>query len=285
MRERPSFIRRAGLVLGTGVLTATLAGCGEATQKPVISTPRPGIETIKPSPAESIIMAQAASLGFKPSTKEQQLWSHSYLLNPETSLNLSKKAAEDKAERRIQDTLGLMQQSENDDFQHPSTNILARFNKGDLIIEIARDPKARIATKGIVGDDGSLAVGMVVSIELVLDKSSGLDLANGFVYANEMTNWIIAYNATLPTTLSNKERQQAIDSFEQVYLALNPDVYAQEATAFIKEVGLLGRDYSAAGTYTMQTALAFIENGMDPKSPKWNNDLRSIFTPQDQPMI
>jgi hypothetical protein len=289
MKER-SLIRRAGLTIGSGFLAAAaITGCDQP--KPIV-TPKPAVqdimpvsspaamETVIPASAETIILAKAAELGVKPSTKEQSLWANSYKYKrvdsapPVTSDDLK------VAQERYFSTLDLMGKSENEILSNTSNKMLSITKTRSVEFSFQDDPTSSIGFSGSFDpESGKFVPRLDLSAQLIRYHSDALTLAGQIVNTFNTVFEMMDFADSLPENMTSESKLAALEDFLSTRDDVTGRSYGLEALANIKEAGLLGRVITVEGSGSDERAEYFILSGMNPASEEWKNYIEKINTP------
>ncbi len=273
---RPREITR-NLIL-TAVLIAggsTAIDCSPTTD----TTPHP-TEILEANPElnqfEITIMNEVKRRGIEASADEQAIFQNSnlsYNFNPNTlDLSRSGNAALEKARIdslvRFGSTGEIMSVSKNKKYR-TSQDILGYYIDQKIIdYDIKLDETGIPLTFTSGYDDQGLFHGTIsVDANFANNQSNSLNMADQMVHLASLVDSIIENATKIPEDLSPQEKNKLLAQLESP--EQRAKAYAQQAEAYIQEVGLIGKSYALPASGVGQRTAKYIDLGMNPTSPEW----------------
>lgn len=267
----------AGALLISG---GTVAACNSNSDNNI--NLQPSIESLTPNPAllespelnnfKLIILNEVKKRDLKISSYEQNLWQESeglYEYNPETSKNLTRDQKDNLTFERFTNTVRISSLSNNEKIKNNANDIINMVGQGFVSVAPFTSDTPGAPLRFIAGfnNDGSMYASLAVDIDFTLDESDSRIMGISLVQGSTAMMNALEYAISLPDNLSPEEKNNILAQFDNKQERAK--TFAEEAEAYIQEVGLLGETFTLPNSEIQKRAARYIELGMDSSSPEW----------------
>lgn len=241
---------------------------------PMNLSPTPVVEI--PISPESRVRNEALRLNIKPSARESALWRKGFtpLPNKLTITSENKDRAIAETEKRLQSTIDLMLNSENQHMREAAHLLVGLYQDDLLFVRTADNLKhsglpVEAAASFSLRDGKKLGISLTLSLDYILNRSISLQLAHTLVHEAEHINKNVDVLKSLDPKLPVERKFEIVDKkqTEDELVEEEALAYAKQVQAYIITYGLGIRN--GVGTATEKLAAKYIELGNNPLSTEW----------------
>lgn len=286
---------RAPYIVGATVGAAAILGVGgiiwsrsHTEQRPEIS-PSPIAHATQqeysPFSSEGIIQAEIKRRNIQPSVKEKFLWEKGFRANnPPLPVNEETKK---EAERRVQQTLDFMKQSENPHLKSAAEYYENLKKNEEVNIAVSIDPKIQkteaALTKTVFRKNKAVA-DITFTADPILNGANSIQLAFLLAHEIEHAKNMKDFDSSMPSTVTLPERityHSFRDNNPQEVIQEEARGNGKEAEAFIVAQGLLQYPMNRRSYFLIDRAAMFIQSGSNVQSPEWQKFIQKEYNITD----